>query len=189
MIGEFNGQGTQFAKQFFFLFPQLGDPLLAVGDGVQILSRLTAIGQNLLHGATVLALETVDQGQSVLHHGEPARVEFDLLPVVAQSLSQILQAVRQILGFTQSEVLRVISRENLLLAFLSIPFGLLVGVLFCYLLVELYDTDLFRFPLALSGATLFRTALGILVFAALANLAVSRRVRRLDIVEALKARE
>jgi len=98
-------------------------------------------------------------------------------------------ASMQILGFTQGEVMRVISRENMVLAFLSIPFGLLVGVGFCVALVTLYDTDLFRFPLAISGATLWRTAVGILIFAALANLAVGRRVRRLDIVEALKARE
>jgi putative ABC transport system permease protein len=98
-------------------------------------------------------------------------------------------ASMQILGFTQGEVLRVISRENMVLAFLSIPFGLAVGVAFCFALVVLYDTDLFRFPMAISGATLLRTGVGILVFAMLANLAVARRVKRLDIVEALKARE
>jgi putative ABC transport system permease protein len=98
-------------------------------------------------------------------------------------------ASMQILGFTVKEVTRVLSRENLFLTVISLPPGLLVGSSFCWALVHLYDTDLFRFPMALSGATLVKTSLGILLFTVLANLAVRRRVRRLDIVEALKARE
>jgi putative ABC transport system permease protein len=98
-------------------------------------------------------------------------------------------ASMRILGFTQSEVMRVITRENMVLAAVAVPLGLLVGTGFCVALVEFYDTDLFRFPMALSEVSLLKTGFGVILFAALANLAMRRRIRRLNIVEALKARE
>jgi len=98
-------------------------------------------------------------------------------------------ASMRVLGFTETEVARVLSRENLLLAVLAIPFGLGLGLLFCWALVVVYDTELFRFPFFVSPGSLAFTAAGVVGFAVVANLAIRRRIRKLEIVEVLKSRE
>ena len=95
----------------------------------------------------------------------------------------------RVLGFTEAEVSSIIVRENLVLAIGGIPPGLGLGILFSILLARIYDTDLYRFPVVITEKSLLLTALAIFVFALLANLAVRRRIRRLDLVEALKSRE
>ena len=80
--------------------------------------------------------------------------------------------------------------ENLLLAVLALVPGLGLGVpvqLAAHAGVR--DRPL-SLPLrALTADTLFRPVVITLAFAVLANLAVLRRLRRLDLVEVLKARE
>ncbi|MHC4472206.1 MAG: ABC transporter permease, partial [Planctomycetota bacterium] len=95
----------------------------------------------------------------------------------------------RVLGFTEGEVSSIIVRENLLLTAAGILPGLGLGILWGVLLSRVYDTDLYRFPIVIREQSLLLTALAVVVFAILANLAVRRRVKRLDIVEALKSRE
>jgi len=94
-----------------------------------------------------------------------------------------------VLGFSAPEVRRVLEGETLLLAVAALPPGIGLGALFSWLLTRLYDTDLFRFPFVLTGASLAKTIVVVFVFTLLSNLLVRRRMRRLDIVEILKARE
>ena len=61
--------------------------------------------------------------------------------------------------------------------------------LFCWLLSVAYETDLYRFPFVLRPETVLLTAVVVIAFTVLANLVVQRRVRRLDLIEVLKARE
>ena len=98
-------------------------------------------------------------------------------------------ASMRVLGFTTREVQGVLEGENLVLTCLALVPGIALGVLFGYLLSKLYDTDLFRFPFVVELASVLKTVLTVLIFTLLANLLVRRRVRRLDIVEVLKARE
>jgi putative ABC transport system permease protein len=95
----------------------------------------------------------------------------------------------RVLGFTDREVESVLEGENFVLTCLALVPGIALGVLFGYLLSKLYDTDLFRFPFVIEMASVLKTVLTVLIFTLLANLLVRRRVRRLDIVEVLKARE
>jgi len=94
-----------------------------------------------------------------------------------------------VLGFTSGEVGAVLMGENLLLATVAIAPGLGLGTFFAWLLSVLYDTDLFRFPFVIVPRSLVVTAFIVLGFALLANLAVRRRLGRLDVVEVLKERE
>ena len=95
----------------------------------------------------------------------------------------------RVLGFTHREVAALLFGENLTLASVALVPGLAVGAFFSYAITKAYDTELFRFPFVLSPETIFSTVVVTLVFALLANLAVLRQLRRLDLVEVLKARE
>jgi putative ABC transport system permease protein len=94
-----------------------------------------------------------------------------------------------VLGFSAAEVRRVLEGESLLLAALALPPGVGVGAFFSWLLTRLYDTDLFRFPFVLHGSSVAKCVAIVLLFTVLANLLVRRRLRRLDMIEILKARE
>lgn len=95
----------------------------------------------------------------------------------------------RVLGYTQREVKTVLAGENYVLAVLALPFGIGLGALFSLVLVRLYDTDLYRFPFVLTADSMLLTGGLVLGFTALANVAVGRRISRMDIVEVLKARE
>jgi len=95
----------------------------------------------------------------------------------------------RVLGFTRREVAAVLSNENFLLTAVAIPLGLGLGALFCLALAHFYNTDLYRFPVVFRIETLAITAALIVTFTIVANLAVRRRLNRLNLVEALKSRE
>ena len=76
-----------------------------------------------------------------------------------------------------------------LLALGSLPFGIGLGAFFCWALAWAYETDLYRFPFVLRPETMLMTAVIVIGFTLLANMVVQRRVRRLDLIEVLKARE
>jgi putative ABC transport system permease protein len=64
-----------------------------------------------------------------------------------------------------------------------------LGIAFSYALARAYDTELYRFPLVITWKSILLTAVSVTVFTILANLAVRRRIKKLDLVEALKSRE
>jgi putative ABC transport system permease protein len=94
-----------------------------------------------------------------------------------------------VLGFSAREVRRVLEGESLLLAVLALVPGLAAGAFFSWLLTRLYDTDLFRFPFVLHRVSILKAIGVVLFFTLLSNLLVRRRLRRLDMIEILKARE
>jgi putative ABC transport system permease protein len=95
----------------------------------------------------------------------------------------------RVIGFTNREVASVLTREGLLVSMVAIPVGIGLGWLFCWAMARVYDTELYRWPLVIREESLFLTALWVLAFTVAAGLLVARRVRRLDLVEVLKARE
>lgn len=95
----------------------------------------------------------------------------------------------RVLGFTQQEVGAILYRENFVLAVLGIMFGLPLGVSMCGLMVHAYTTDLYRFPFYIAPSSYMITSVLAAGFVGLANLAVRRRISRLDMVEVLKSRE
>ena len=83
----------------------------------------------------------------------------------------------------------MLTNENYLLTIVGLVPGISLGILFCYFLSTVYDTDLFRFPMVIRVESIFISIVAVLFFTLVANLAIRRRIRRLDLVEALKSRE
>ncbi len=95
----------------------------------------------------------------------------------------------RVLGFTLSEIRRIVFGENVMLAVVGVMLGLPLGTLLCRWLVKAYETDIYRLPFYLSRWAYVSTILSVGVFVFVANLASRRRIARLDMVEVLKARE
>ena len=90
---------------------------------------------------------------------------------------------------TKREVSGVVVGENVLLILLAIPPGLALGSWLSWLIVKAMETDLYRFPFVIERTSYLGTVGLVLAFSALANLAVVHRIRGLNVVEVLKARE
>jgi ABC-type antimicrobial peptide transport system permease subunit len=71
----------------------------------------------------------------------------------------------------------------------ALPPGIGLGWVWAQLLARFYESDLYRWPLEISLAAVAKTALIILAFIVVTNLAVRRRLRHLDPVTVLKAPE
>jgi putative ABC transport system permease protein len=95
----------------------------------------------------------------------------------------------RVLGFTRSEVARMLFGELGTLGLAAIPCGFLIGLSFCWLMATGLSSELFRLPRVVSLRT-FGLAAGTLVSAGLCSaLLVRHRLNRLDLVAALKTRE
>lgn len=95
----------------------------------------------------------------------------------------------RVLGFTRGEVSVMLLGEQALLAGAGIVLGVGIGYGLCAVLSGLYQWELFRIPLVLSGRT-YAFAIAVIVAAALASgLLVRRRLNRLDLIAVLKTRE
>ncbi len=98
-------------------------------------------------------------------------------------------ATLRVLGFSTREVATLLLGEQAVLTIAGIPIGFVFGRLLALWMVHLFDSDEYRLPLAVSGATYAFSALVILGASALSAAAVWRRISRLDLVEVLKTRE
>jgi putative ABC transport system permease protein len=95
----------------------------------------------------------------------------------------------RVLGFTRREVATMLLGEQATLTALSLPLALALGYALCALVVLRFESELFRIPLVVSGATVL-FAVGTVTLAAVASGAlVRRRLDRFDLVSVLKARE
>jgi putative ABC transport system permease protein len=95
----------------------------------------------------------------------------------------------RVLGFTRSEISWMLLGEQALLATLSIPLGFLLGFAICALLVYSMQSELYRMPLVISARTYAYAALIIGIASVVSGVLILGRVRRLDLVAVLKARE
>lgn len=95
----------------------------------------------------------------------------------------------RVLGFTTQEISQILFGEQMVLTFFAVPAGWLIGIVLCYLMNNLVDRELLRLPLVFSMQTFTLTT--VIVFAAslISGLIVSRRLRRLNLIEVLKTRE
>ncbi|MCD6386390.1 ABC transporter permease [Candidatus Sumerlaeota bacterium] len=98
-------------------------------------------------------------------------------------------ATLRVMGFTLKEVSKIIFYENYLLSLIGLILGYPFGMLICRLLVIAYETELYEWPYYIQGKTFFLTALFIAVFVTVANFMSRRRLKRIDLLEALKTRE
>lgn len=98
-------------------------------------------------------------------------------------------ATLRVLGYHRREVAVVMLGEIALLVVIALPIGILMGYWLAQLMTALFSSDLFRLPFAPRRATYGYATLVVIAAAALTALVVTRRVRRLDMVRVLKARD
>jgi putative ABC transport system permease protein len=108
--------------------------------------------------------------------------------VALSERSRDLASLR-VLGFTTGEVGYLLLGELALLTVLAVPLGFAFGHGLVALLVRGFDSDLFRIPHYVSPATYGIAGLCSLVTALLTSGLIARRVRTLDLVAVLKARD
>lgn len=95
----------------------------------------------------------------------------------------------RVIGFRRSEISAVLLGELGLLTLVALPLGGAIGYALSSLIVQLFDTELYKFPLTANPRTYVLAALTIVAFAAVSGLLVRRRLDRLNLVEVLKTRE
>jgi putative ABC transport system permease protein len=95
----------------------------------------------------------------------------------------------RVLGFTRGETAWILLGEQLVLAALAIPVGLALGFGICARLAQQLATDLYRLPLIVQPSTFGYAFVVTAGAVALSGLVVGWRIRSLDIVSVLKARE
>ncbi|MBI1319364.1 MAG: FtsX-like permease family protein [Candidatus Hydrogenedens sp.] len=95
----------------------------------------------------------------------------------------------RVLGLTTAEVGRILYNESTLLSLGGIVFGIPAGIALCAMMVNAYDTELYRLPFHIDRESYALAVLLSIVFVVLANLATWRRLNRLDLMAVLKERE
>ena len=98
-------------------------------------------------------------------------------------------ATLRVIGFSQREVGTVLVTELVLLALLAVPLGLLLGTGFATAIVGMVNTETVRLPLVLKPGNYAFAALTVTVASTFSALLVLRRLKRLNLVSALKAPE
>ena len=98
-------------------------------------------------------------------------------------------ATLRVLGYGTHEIGHMLFRENTIVVLIGTILGVPFGYALTWSVAQLYDTEMFRFPVVCSAGTiLWTTALAVL-FAVLAHVPVQRSINRLDWLEALQAKE
>lgn len=95
----------------------------------------------------------------------------------------------RVLGFTRGEAAAMLLGEQALLTLAALPLGFAAGRLLCLLITLRFSSELFRIPLVIQRSTYLFAAAVVVLAAAASSALVRLRIDRLDLVEALKARE
>ncbi len=95
----------------------------------------------------------------------------------------------RVLGFTRGEVARVLNGELFVLSILGIPIGWALGYLLTWVLIQGFESELYRVPFVVLRSTYAYAALVVLAAFAISIAIVRRRINRLDLIEVLKTRE
>ncbi len=95
----------------------------------------------------------------------------------------------RVVGYSPFQVTQIVAGESILVNSVGIVAGLGLGILFQYLLVTAYNTEMYRFPFVIYPDRLAQSAAWMIGFVLLAQGVVYRLVRSLDWLEALKIKE
>ena len=98
-------------------------------------------------------------------------------------------ATLRVIGFTGREVAMVLIGELSLLTLVALPLGLLIGTGMATSIIHSVSTEAVRLPLVLTARSYATAVLIVSVSASFSFYIVSRRVRDLDLLSVLKARD
>ena len=95
----------------------------------------------------------------------------------------------RVLGFTANEVTAMLMGEQAATMIAALAPGVAFGLGFSMLLARGFESEHYHFPFVFAPLSYVRAALIVLAAGAAAGIVVRRRVRRLDLVAALRTRE
>lgn len=95
----------------------------------------------------------------------------------------------RILGLTRGEISYILIGELVLLAFLAIPVGFVLGWWLTAYIVQAMQTELYTLPMIVEPGTYAFAALIVIASTLVSALLVRRRLNRLDLIAVLKTRE
>jgi putative ABC transport system permease protein len=95
----------------------------------------------------------------------------------------------KVLGYTRQEIEKTLIRENVMVAFLSIVPGLVLGKIVCNFMAEAFSNNVLTIEAIISLKTYIISIMSIFVFVALSQLANRKNIINLDMIEVLKNRE
>ena len=72
---------------------------------------------------------------------------------------------------------------------MALPLGMILGYYFCWLMSKALETELYRFPLVLTGKSVIYSLAVTILAAFISGFFVRRRLRHLDLIAVLKTRE
>jgi putative ABC transport system permease protein len=98
-------------------------------------------------------------------------------------------ATLRVIGFTHGEVAGVLIAELVTLTLIALPLGLAIGSGIASWIVHAASTETVRLPLVLSSRTYATAVLIVLLSAGFSFAVVGRRIRHLDLLAVLKARD
>jgi putative ABC transport system permease protein len=98
-------------------------------------------------------------------------------------------ATLRVLGFTQRETASLLLGEQGVITLAGLPLGLALGIALTLYFIWMLSTQMWRMPYVVTGANLVGSMVAVAVAAAASGAAVAWRLRHLDLVAALKARE
>jgi len=98
-------------------------------------------------------------------------------------------ATLRVLGFTQRETASLLLGEQGVITIVGLPAGLALGIALTLYFIWMLSTQMWRMPYVVTGANLVGAMAAVAFAAAASGAAVAWRLRNLDLVGALKARE
>ena len=95
----------------------------------------------------------------------------------------------RIMGFTQTEIAFILLGEQAILTLFAIPVGIGFGMGLSALMVQAYDSELYRLPFVISRATYGFTTLTVIIAGLISGCIIYRQLQKLDLIAVLKTRE
>lgn len=94
----------------------------------------------------------------------------------------------RVMGFHRKEIFRMITRENAIISLIGILLGIPLGRWMMASMMESMSTEVYSMPGTVSNTVLAQTAVAVVVFVTVAQLATFVKIRNLSFIEALKNR-
>jgi putative ABC transport system permease protein len=98
-------------------------------------------------------------------------------------------ATLRVIGFTRREISTILLGEIGTVTLLGIPFGLVMGNWFAWMLCFFLDQEVIRFPFVIANSTYGLAAATVLAASIGSALLVRRKLDDLDLIAVLKAKE
>ena len=145
-----------------------------------------------------------DQREEAFLYLHSVSMVFSILTVIALALAFVIcynmglinftermreYATLKVLGYHQKEIRRLILSENLLITLLAIAVSLLPGVGFTQMILSLVESESMRYAVTVTPKSIILASMITFGFSIFIQLLLTRKVRSIDMVEALKSVE